>query len=110
MYTFWKRTSPNPQMTTFDAPTREFCVVQRTPTNTPLQMLVLWNDMQFLEAARGLAERTLREAGPDRDRLTRIFRRCTGRHPSKHESDVLRRTLAAYVSRYRAAPQDAAAL
>ena len=50
-------------MTTFDAPSREACQVRRERTNTPLQALLLLNEPQFIEAARALAERTLREAG-----------------------------------------------
>ena len=75
LYTFWKRTSPPPQMTTFDAPSREACQVRRERTNTPLQALLLMNEPQFVEAARALAERTLREGGPTTDdRLTYMFR------------------------------------
>ena len=59
LYTFWKRTSPPPAMLTFDATTREFCAVKRQTTSTPLQALVLLNDPQFVEAARGLAQRLL---------------------------------------------------
>ena len=52
MYTFWKRTVPHPTMTVFDAPDREFCIVRRSNTNTPLQALTLLNDPIFVEAAR----------------------------------------------------------
>ena len=79
-YTFWKRTAPPPQMTTFDAPSRESCQVRRERTNTPLQALLLMNEPQFIEAARALAERTLREGGSTADdRLRYMFRLVTAR-------------------------------
>ena len=63
LYTFWKRTSPPPMMMNFDGAGRETCVVREIRTNTPLQSLNLMNDVTFLEAARGLALRMLREGG-----------------------------------------------
>src|SRR5262249_12451510 len=63
LYTFWKRPSPPPQMTTFDAPSRESCTARRERTNTPLQALLLMNEPQFVEAARGLGTRSIREGG-----------------------------------------------
>ncbi|MBK8980232.1 MAG: PSD1 domain-containing protein [Planctomycetes bacterium] len=110
IYTFWKRTSPSPQMLAFDAPTREFCVVRRATTNTPLQALTLWNDEQFVEAARALASRALREQTGDELRLERLFRLCTARAPEPGERDVLAATLAGFRERYAAAPDDARAL
>jgi hypothetical protein len=90
LYTYWKRTSPPPAMLTFDATTREFCVVKRQTTATPLQALVLLNDPQFVEAARGLAQRALREGGVDLDdRITFVFRSLTGRRPDPRELTTL---------------------
>ena len=82
LYTFWKRTAPPPSMLTFDATTREVCAVKRQTTATPLQALVLLNDPQYVEAARGLAQRALAEGGGSLgDRLTFVFRSLTGRRP-----------------------------
>ena len=63
MYTFWKRSAPPASMEILNAPNRETCTVKRERTNTPLQALVTLNDPQFVEAARFLAERTLKESG-----------------------------------------------
>jgi hypothetical protein len=64
VYTFWRRTNPYPSFVTFDAPSREYCVLRRTRTNTPLQALVTLNDPVYVEAARALARRMIDEAGP----------------------------------------------
>ncbi len=110
IYTYWKRAFPPPSMQAFDAPTRESCVIRRASTNTPLQALVLWNDEQFVEAARVLAQRTLAEPGDDAARLSRMFRRCTGRTPESDEVTLLEAALGDFRGRYVAAPEDAAAL
>ena len=62
LYTFVKRTSPYPAMTTFDAPSREICTIRRSRTNTPLQSLVTLNDPAFVECAQALARRAWRES------------------------------------------------
>ena len=91
MYTFWKRTSPPPAMTLFDAPNRESCTVRRSRTNTPLQALALLNEEGFVEAARALAERALRETAAEDDQATlqRAFRLVLARKPEPAEERVL---------------------
>ena len=111
MYTFWKRTSPPPSMSTFDAPDRETCQVRRARTNTPLQSLVLMNDVQFIEAARKLAERVIVEGGSDVDtRLTFAFRITTSRNPRPTEAESLARLLGEYQDEFKANPDEAAKL
>ena len=100
LYTYWKRASPPPSMLALDAPTREFCTVRRFTTNTPLQSLVLWNDPQFVEAARVAAERTLREPGDDRSRLGRLWQRVTGQPADAGTVDALAGALAAERARW----------
>jgi hypothetical protein len=90
MYTYFKRTVAPPAMMTFDAAGRETCVVRETRTNTPLQALTLMNDVTFIEAARGLAQRVMLTGGqiPD-DRLTLAFRLATSRKPRPEELQIL---------------------
>jgi hypothetical protein len=86
LYTFVRRTAPYPSLTVFDAPSREFCTSRRVRTNTPLQALTTLNDPVFVEAARALAGRVIREAGPDdQERAGRAFLLCTGRQPGPAE-------------------------
>jgi hypothetical protein len=90
MYTFWKRTVAPPALVTFDAAGREACSVRESRTNTPLQALNLLNDVTYVEAARVLAARALREGGlTDAGRLGRAFRLVLARAPRAEESAVL---------------------
>ncbi len=90
LYTVWKRTAPMPNMQAFDAPSREVCVVKRSNTGTPQQALVLLNDVQFVESARVLAERTLKDGGTTVEaRIEFAFRRLTGRKPTEREVRLL---------------------
>ncbi len=108
LYTYWKRQSPPPNMLLFDAPTRETCTVARTRTNTPLQALALMNDPTFVEAARNLAGRMMREAGSQAAaRIRHGFRIATGRHPSADELGILERIHEKQLPAYRANPQAA---
>jgi hypothetical protein len=110
MYTFWKRTVPPPTMSTFDAPDRETCTVRRSRTNTPLQALVLLNDPTYVEAARKLAERVIREGGstPD-DRIAYAFRLPLARKPRPDETTKLKQLLEAQLAHYRSSAGAAAA-
>lgn len=93
MYVFWRRSAHYPSFATFDAPNREVCTAQRQRTQTPLQSLALMNDPVYVEAARGLAQRVLREEPADLDkRLLRAFRHTLGRAPGRDEMAVVRKT------------------
>ena len=100
LYTYRKRTVPHTTLSTFDAPSFEFCQVRRARTNTPLQSLALLNDTTYVEAARKLAERMLVEAEPD-SRVAYGFRLATGRMPSDREAAILRAGLEGYEQMYR---------
>jgi hypothetical protein len=89
LYSVWKRTTPLPNMLVFDAPTREVCTVARGRTNTPLQALVLLNDVQFVEAARALATTVSHEHADLGERIRAAFLSLTGRHADPDELDLL---------------------
>ncbi len=108
LYTVWKRTAPNPNMVILDAAHRESCVSRRRGTNTPLQALVLLNDVQFVEAARCLGERMLVEGGDTHaSRIAFGFRLLTGRAPDAFEARTLLELYRAEELRYRDAPDEA---
>jgi hypothetical protein len=105
LYTFWKRTVAPPSMITFDAAGRETCIVRETRTNTPLQALNLMNDVTYVEAARALAQRVIKEAGAaPEDRITLAFRLATARPPRPAERRVLLDGLAQHLATYRKDP------
>jgi Protein of unknown function (DUF1553)/Protein of unknown function (DUF1549)/Concanavalin A-like lectin/glucanases superfamily/Planctomycete cytochrome C len=108
LYSFWKRTSPPPSMLTFDATTREVCAVKRQTTATPLQALVLLNDPQFVEAARALAQRAMKEGGCSlSERITFVFRSLTARRPTSRELVTLTALYQDQYDEFRAGRADA---
>ena len=110
LYVYWKRTSPHPMMTLFDAPSRESSCVQRSRTNTPLQALGLLNETQRIEMARMFAERLLKERATDAERLDLLFTLLACREPSAAERDACAQLLKTMRERYAAAEKDATKL
>ncbi|MEL7267747.1 MAG: DUF1553 domain-containing protein, partial [Planctomycetota bacterium] len=108
LYTFWKRTVTPPSMAVFDAPSREYCLVRRSRTNTPLQALVMLHDPQFVEAARALAARMLRHPEGDVDAKIQFgFQLAFGRFAKDTELQVLRATFQEKLKHYESDPQAA---
>jgi hypothetical protein len=104
LYTEWRRTSPYPSMTTFDAPNREVCTLRRNRTNTPLQALVTMNDPVYVEAAQALARRMVDGATPPAEQARRGFRIVLARTPSDKE---LQRLIALHDEAFTFYKQDA---
>jgi mono/diheme cytochrome c family protein len=108
LYTFWKRQVPPAQMEIFNAPNREYCVVRRERTNTPLQALVTLNDPQFVEAAKGLAQLTLLEGGAtDAARMDYLGRRLLARPFRSDETAVALSSLQSLLAYYQGHLEDA---
>jgi len=89
LYTFWRRTAPYPSFIAFDAPTREFCTVRRSRTNTPLQSLTTMNDPAFVEAAQALARRIVSQPPDNGARASYGFKLCVSRPPEVRETESL---------------------
>jgi Protein of unknown function (DUF1553)/Protein of unknown function (DUF1549)/Concanavalin A-like lectin/glucanases superfamily/Planctomycete cytochrome C len=107
LYTFWKRTVAPPMLANFDSALRESCVVREARTNTPLQALNLMNDVTFLEAARLLGQRMIKEGGTTApERLSYGFRLLNGRAPKPAEQQVLRDDLQYHLDYFSTNPKE----
>ena len=109
LYTFFKRTLPHPNLTTFDCPQADSTAVERARSNTPLHALLTLNNEVFVEAARAFAARVLRHDGPggDHQRMTLAFRMALTRPPTEWERSRLLGLLAEYRDWYAQHPDDA---
>jgi hypothetical protein len=104
LYSMIRRGAPVPSMSIFDFPRRHTAQVRRPTSSTPLQALVLLNDPQYVEAARGLATRVMRERGALDDRLRTLFRLAARRPASDAELAILRDFHAAELAAFAASP------
>ena len=105
LYTYWKRTVGPPMMLNFDAATREGCIVRETRTNTPLQALNLMNDVAFLESARKMGERMMREGGTEpAARIAYGWKLVLGRQPRTAEMSSILRAHERFLARFKADP------
>ncbi len=111
LYQYWKRIQPPPSMTIFDAANRNQCTVKRQSSSTPLQALVLLNDVQFMEAARFFAERSIREGGNNaKERIQWAFQWATSRLPDEAELSILLELLEEQVLEFSNYPERAEAI
>ncbi len=108
IYTFFKRTSPHPNLLTFDCPDSNVACVKRNRSNTPLAALVTLNNATYVEAAKAFAQRILKEAPQeDEKRIDHGFRLCVARSPDPTESEAFTDLLANSRSWYEKHPEDA---
>ncbi len=88
LYTFWRRTIGPTNM--FDGSARQACKVRATQTSTPLHALTTLNDATWVEAARILAEKALKQSPGDIAAQIRwAFRRVLLRQASEKDMAVL---------------------
>lgn len=108
LYTYWKRMAPMPDMDAFDAPMRDVVCTRRQRTDTPLQALVTMNDVQWVEAARSLAERVIHDGGKlPEQRIDLMGEILLSRSPSPRMTAILENSLAQMKQHYTANPKAA---
>lgn len=108
MYTYWKRMATMPDMDAFDAPMRDAVCTRRQRTDTPLQALVTMNGVQWVEAARALAERVIQQGGQQPDQRIKLLGEILqSRDPSPRMASVLKGSLAQMEKHYLADPKAA---
>jgi hypothetical protein len=108
MYTYWKRMAMLPDMDAFDAPMRDVVCTRRQRTDTPLQALVTMNDVQWVEAARALAERVIKEGGTQPEQRIRLMSEILlSRDPPPPMAKVLEGSLSQMEKHYAADPKAA---
>lgn len=110
LYTFWKRTAAPPTMTIMNSPDRDVFCVRRERTNTPLQAFVMWNDPQFVEAAKKVAERLVEQGGSFSESADALGQSFLARSFSDQELVLLKATHGAALDAFEKEPEKADAL
>jgi len=110
IYVYWKRTSPHPMMTLFDAPSRESACAGRSRTDTPLQSLALLNEPQRIYSARTLAESIVVSRDSDEALIDHLFQTLAGRKANLTEQTACVSLLENTKNAYSADPSLAASL
>jgi cytochrome c553 len=108
LYTWWQRSYVQPSLLAFDAPTREECAADRTRSNIPQQALALLNDPTYVEAARSLAKRMIKEGGETPEqRIQWAWRKASARAPKAEEVQILVELYKKHLDQYAQAEKDA---
>jgi hypothetical protein len=108
LYTYWRRTIPPPTMMAFNAAERDVCLVRKPRIITPQQALALMNNITFVEAARMMAERVLRDGGDTpRQQLAFGFRLATAELPNDDELETLGSALDSFRTSFERTPEEA---
>lgn len=102
LYTYLKRTSPYPTMTTFDAPSREICTARRIRSNTPLQSLVTLNDPVFVEAAQAFARNIIQNRKTFKSRVNFAYSKALSRNAQSTEIVTLKELYEERLAYYKA--------
>jgi hypothetical protein len=111
LYTWWQRSFLHPSMLAFDAPSREECCAERNRSNIPQQALVLLNDPSYVEAARSLAAKILKEcSGSSEERMAWAWRQVLQRLPRVEEMETVMPLLRKHIEQYKADPTAAESL
>ena len=105
VYTFWKRGYAPPQMSIFNAPTRNTCVARRERTNTPLQALLLMNETEYFSAAKVLADKALKTKTQTDERIKFIYETITSKIPDKEEIQLIKEALGTFKKQFSKSPE-----
>jgi hypothetical protein len=88
IYTFQRRSLPQPMMLAFDSPVFSESCERRSVTTTALQALSMMNGDLVNDEAGHLAERVAKEAGPERPKqIARAFELVLNRPPAAQEME-----------------------